>query len=80
MMMQGSALRSGIQRMIGMGRALVHARSAMDGIDGADIGLLHVAPEADLRKQSRGTGFAGPQANGPLGGQGATRSEQPWGL
>ena len=26
----------------------------------------------------RGTGFAGPQAGGPLGGQGATRSERPW--
>jgi hypothetical protein len=28
---------------------------------------------------SRGTGFARPQAGGPLGGQGATRSERPWG-
>jgi len=29
---------------------------------------------------SRGTGFAGPQAGGPLGEQEATRSERPWGL
>jgi len=28
---------------------------------------------------SRGTGFARPQAGGPLGGQGATWSERPWG-
>ncbi len=28
---------------------------------------------------SRGTGFARPQAGGPLGGSGATRSERPWG-
>src|SRR3982751_2636601 len=28
---------------------------------------------------SRGTGFAGPQAGSPLGGQGGTRSERPWG-
>ena len=29
-----------------------------------------------LRKSSRGTGFAGPQAGGPLGGQRSTRSDK----
>jgi hypothetical protein len=29
--------------------------------------------------RGRGTGSAGPQAQRPLGGQGATRSGRPWG-
>jgi len=35
--------------------------------------------EPSKASMSRGTGFAGLQAGGPLGGQGATRSERPWG-
>ncbi len=37
-------------------------------------------PSHLLSSRGRGSGFAGPQAQRPLGGQRATRSARTWGL